>query len=243
MEIRMDINSDMGEGFGAWEMGNDALLLDFITSTNIACGWHAGDPARMQKLVELAIQKKVHIGAHPGLPDLAGFGRREMAITEQDAYRYTLYQAGALQAFVRAAGGKLHHVKPHGALYNQAARDIKLARGIAHAVKDLGNEVILYGLAGSCLITAAKEINVPVWQEVFADRRYTPEGFLVPRTQAGAVIEDDEQALHQVLSMANNSIVKAIDGKEISIQADTLCIHGDNPHAVEFAKKIKAALH
>jgi len=184
----------------------------------------------------------VHIGAHPGLPDLAGFGRREMAISEQDAYNYVLYQAGALQAFVHAAGNRLHHVKPHGALYNQAAKDIKLARGIVRAVKDLGNDVILYGLAGSCLVDAAKELNVPVWEEVFADRRYTKEGFLVPRTQARAVIEDDSEALKQVMGMANNRKVVAIDGSEITIQADTLCIHGDNPHAVVFAKKIKAAL-
>ncbi|QWD97044.1 5-oxoprolinase subunit PxpA [Polynucleobacter sp. MG-6-Vaara-E2] len=238
----MDINSDMGEGFGAWDMGNDALLLDYITSTNIACGWHAGDPARMKKLVELATAKKVHIGAHPGLPDLVGFGRREMAISEQDAYNYVLYQAGALQAFINAAGNRLHHVKPHGALYNQAAKDMKLARGIARAVKDLGGNVILYGLAGSYLIDAAKELNVPVWQEVFADRKYTKEGFLVPRTQVGAVIEDESEALKQVMSMAKEGIVIAIDSSEIKIQADTLCIHGDNPHAVEFAKKIKAAL-
>ena len=238
----MDINSDMGEGFGAWDMGNDALLLDYITSTNIACGWHAGDPARMKKLVEMASKKRVHIGAHPGLPDLEGFGRREMAISEQDAYNYVLYQAGALKAFVDAIGNKLHHVKPHGALYNQAAKDIKLARGIAQAVKDLGSEVILYGLAGSCLIDAAKELNVPVWQEVFADRRYTKEGFLVPRTQAGAVIEDESDALNQAIYFSKNGKVTAIDGSEIKIQADTLCIHGDNPHAVEFAKRIKAAL-
>ena len=238
----MDINSDMGEGFGAWEMGNDALLLDYITSTNIACGWHAGDPARMKKLVEMASKKGVHIGAHPGLPDLEGFGRREMAVSEEDAYNYVLYQAGALKAFVNAIGKKLHHVKPHGALYNQAAKDIKLARGIAQAVKDLGSEVILYGLAGSCLIDAAKELNVPAWQEVFADRKYTKEGFLVPRTQAGAVIEDGTEALNQVISMSKNGKVIAIDGNEIEIQTDTLCIHGDNPHAVEFAKRIKAAL-
>ena len=238
----MDINSDMGEGFGAWDMGNDALLLDFITSTNIACGWHAGDPARMKKLVELATAKEVHIGAHPGLPDLVGFGRREMAISEQDAYNYVLYQAGALQAFINAAGNRLHHVKPHGALYNQAAKDMKLARGIARAVKDLGGNVILYGLAGSCLIDAAKELNVPVWQEVFADRKYTKEGFLVPRTQAGAVIDDESEALKQVMSMSKDGKVISIDGSEIKIQADTLCIHGDNPHAVEFAKKIKVAL-
>ncbi|MBU3577073.1 5-oxoprolinase subunit PxpA [Polynucleobacter sp. UK-Kesae-W10] len=238
----MDINSDMGEGFGVWDMGNDALLLDYISSTNIACGWHAGDPARMKKLVELATHKKVHIGAHPGLPDLVGFGRREMAISEQDAYNYVLYQAGALQAFVKAAGSTLHHVKPHGALYNQAAKDIKLARGIAKAVKDLGGDVILYGLAGSCLVDAAKELDIPVWQEVFADRRYSKEGFLVPRGQAGAMIEDDADALKQVLGMSQSGKVVAIDGSEISIEADTLCIHGDNPHAIEFAKKIKAAL-
>ena len=238
----MDINSDMGEGFGAWEMGNDALLLDYITSTNIACGWHAGDPARMKKLVEMASKKGVHIGAHPGLPDLEGFGRREMAISEQDAYNYVLYQAGALKAFVNATRNKLHHVKPHGALYNQAAKDIKLARGIAQAVKDLGSEVILYGLAGSCLIDAAKELNVPVWQEVFADRKYTKEGFLVSRTQVGAVIEDEAEALNQVIRMSKYGKVTAMDGSEIKIQADTLCIHGDNPHAVEFAKRIKTAL-
>ena len=238
----MDINSDMGEGFGVWDMGNDVQLLDYITSTNIACGWHAGDPSRMKKLVQLAIEKNIHIGAHPGLPDLEGFGRREMAITEDDAYNYVLYQAGALQAFVGAAGGTLHHVKPHGALYNQAAKNIKLARGIANAVKDLGPNVILYGLAGSCLIDAANELGVPVWQEVFADRRYTKEGFLVPRNQAGAVIEDDALALEQVLQMAKDQQLNAIDGSIVKIQADTLCIHGDNPHAVQFAKKIQAAL-
>jgi len=238
----MDINSDMGEGFGAWEMGNDVQLLDYITSTNIACGWHAGDPSRMKKLVQLATEKNVRIGAHPGLPDLEGFGRREMAISENDAYNYVLYQAGALQAFVNAIGGNLHHVKPHGALYNQAAKDIKIARGIASAVKDLGGKVILYGLAGSCLVDAANELNVPVWQEVFSDRRYTQEGFLVPRNQAGAVIDDESLALNQVMQMAKKGELTSIDGSIIKIQADTLCIHGDNPHAVQFAKKIQAAL-
>ena len=233
----MDINSDMGEG-----MSNDAELLHYISSTNIACGWHAGDPATMNQLVEQAIQKNVLIGAHPGFPDLEGFGRREMEISEEDAYNYVIYQAGALQGFANAAGTKLHHVKPHGAFYNQAAKNIQLARGIARAVKDLGREVILYGLAGSCLVDAANELKVPVWQEVFADRRYTKEGFLVPRTQAGAVIEDEAAALEQVMQMAKKGQVTAIDGSIIKIQADTLCIHGDNPHAVEFARKIQAAL-
>jgi UPF0271 protein len=233
----MDINSDMGEG-----MSNDAELLHYISSTNIACGWHAGDTATMKQLVEQAIQKNVLIGAHPGFPDLEGFGRREMEVSEEDAYNYVIYQAGALQGFANAAGTKLHHVKPHGAFYNQAAKNIQLARGIARAVKDLGREVILYGLAGSCLVDAANELKVPVWQEVFADRRYTKEGFLVPRTQAGAVIEDEAAALEQVMQMAKKGQVTAIDGSIIKIQADTLCIHGDNPHAVEFARKIQAAL-
>ena len=233
----MDINSDMGEG-----MSNDAELLHYISSTNIACGWHAGDPATMKQLVELALQKNVLIGAHPGFPDLGGFGRREMEISEEDAYNYVIYQAGALQGFANAAGTKLHHVKPHGAFYNQAAKNIQLARGIARAVKDLGREVILYGLAGSCLVDAANELKVPVWQEVFADRRYTKEGFLVPRTHVGAVIEDEAVALEQVMQMAKKGQVTAIDGSIIKIQADPLCIHGDNPHAVEFARKIQAAL-
>ena len=233
----MDINSDMGEG-----MSNDAQLLHYISSTNIACGWHAGDPATMKQLVAQAIQKNVLIGAHPGFPDLDGFGRREMGISEEDAYNYVMYQAGALQGFANAAGTKLHHVKPHGAFYNQAAKNIQLARGIARAVKDLGREVILYGLAGSCLVDAANELKVPVWQEVFADRRYTKEGFLVPRTHVGAVIEDEAVALEQVMQMAKKGQVTAIDGSIIKIQADTLCIHGDNPHAVEFARKIQAAL-
>jgi UPF0271 protein len=238
----MDINCDMGEGFGAWEMGDDAHLLDYITSTNIACGWHAGDPSRMKNLVRLATEKHVFIGAHPGLPDLEGFGRREMAISENDAYNYVLYQAGALQAFAHAVGSTLHHVKPHGALYNQAAKDIKIARGIASAVRDLGGKVILYGLAGSCLVDAANELNVPVWQEVFADRRYTQAGFLVPRNQAGALIEDESLALEQVMQMARKGEITSIDGGTIKIQADTLCIHGDNPHALQFAKKIQDAL-
>jgi len=223
-------------------MGNDADLLQYISSTNIACGWHAGDPARMKVLVEQAVHKNVFIGAHPGLPDLQGFGRREMTISEEDAYNYVLYQAGALQGFAHAVGTTLHHVKPHGALYNQAAKDIKLARGIARAVKDLGKDIILYGLAGSCLVDAANELKIPVWQEVFADRRYTKAGFLLSRTQAGAVIDDEAAALEQALQIAKKGEVTAIDGSIIKIQADTLCIHGDNPHAVEFAKKIKAAL-
>jgi UPF0271 protein len=242
MRQKIDLNSDMGEGFGVWEMGNDLVLLDYIDSTNIACGWHAGDPERMKKLVAAALHKQVVIGAHPSLPDLMGFGRREMAITPNDAYNFVLYQAGALQAFIRAQGGTLHHVKPHGAFYNQAARDKSLALAIAQAVKDLGDNVILYGLASSCFVEAAKEINVPLWQEVFADRRYTSEGYLVPRTQPGALIESEDQAAAQALRMAQKGEVVALDGSIVKVQADTLCIHGDSPTALAFAKKINSLL-
>ena len=242
MRQKIDLNSDMGEGFGVWEMGNDLALLDYVDSTNIACGWHAGDPERMKKLVAAALHKQVMIGAHPSLPDLMGFGRREMAITPNDAYNFVLYQAGALQAFIRAQGGTLHHVKPHGAFYNQAARDKSLALAIAQAVKDLGDNVILYGLASSCFVEAAKEINVPLWQEVFADRRYTSEGYLVPRTQPGALIESEDQAAAQALRMAQKGEVVALDGSIVKVQADTLCIHGDSPTALAFAKKINSLL-
>jgi len=242
MKQKIDLNSDMGEGFGVWEMGNDLALLDYIDSTNIACGWHAGDPERMKNLVAAAIEKDVFIGAHPSLPDLMGFGRREMAITPNDAYNFVLYQAGALQAFVRAQGGTLHHVKPHGAFYNQAAKDKGLALAIAQAVKDLGDGITLYGLASSCFVEAAKEIGVPLWQEVFADRRYTSEGYLVPRTQPGALIESEEQAAAQVMQMVQKGEVLALDGSIVKVQADTLCIHGDSPTALDFVKKINALL-
>lgn len=242
MKRTIDLNSDMGEGFGVWEMGNDFALLDYIDSTNIACGWHAGDPERMKNLVAAAIQKNVHIGAHPSLPDLLGFGRREMAITPNDAYNYVLYQVGALQAFIRAQGGKLHHVKPHGAFYNQAAKDINLAQAIAQAIKDLGDGLILYGLASSCFVAAAQKVGIPLWQEVFADRRYTPEGYLVPRTQANAMIETEDEAVEQVLRMANEGEVIALDGSVVKVQADTLCIHGDSPSALDFVRKIKPLL-
>jgi UPF0271 protein len=182
------------------------------------------------------------IGAHPSLPDLMGFGRREMAITPNDAYNFVLYQAGALQAFIRAQGGTLHHVKPHGAFYNQAARDKSLALAIAQAVKDLGDGIILYGLASSCFVEATKEIGVPLWQEVFADRRYTSEGYLVPRTQPGALIENEDQAAAQALRMAQKGEVVALDGSIVKVQADTLCIHGDSPTALDFAKKINSIL-
>lgn len=242
MKKKIDLNCDMGEGFGVWEMGDDFSLLDYIDSTNIACGWHAGDPERMKNLVAAAIQKNVFIGAHPSLPDLMGFGRREMAITPNDAYNFVMYQAGALKAFVDAKNGRLHHVKPHGALYNQAAKDLELAKAIALAVKDLGGDVILYGLAGSCYVEAAKSVGVTLWQEVFADRRYTSEGYLVSRSEPRALIEDENEAAQQALRMAASGEVLSIDQKLVKLEADTLCIHGDGPSALDFARKIRSLL-
>ncbi|QWE12966.1 5-oxoprolinase subunit PxpA [Polynucleobacter sp. AP-Titi-500A-B4] len=242
MKKKIDLNCDMGEGFGVWEMGDDFSLLDYIDSTNIACGWHAGDPERMKNLVAAAIQKNVFIGAHPSLPDLMGFGRREMAITPNDAYNFVMYQAGALKAFVDAKNGRLHHVKPHGALYNQAAKDLELAKAIALAVRDLGGDVILYGLAGSCYVEAAKSVGVILWQEVFADRRYTSEGYLVSRSEPRALIEDEDEAAQQALRMAASGEVLSIDQKLVKLEADTLCIHGDGPSALDFARKICSLL-
>jgi UPF0271 protein len=242
MTKKIDLNCDMGEGFGVWQMGDDFSLLDHIDSTNIACGWHAGDPERMKNLVAAAIQKNVFIGAHPSLPDLIGFGRREMAITPNDAYNYVMYQAGALKAFIDSMNGNLHHVKPHGALYNQAAKDIELAKAIALAVKDLGGDVILYGLAGSCYVEAANAVGVQLWQEVFADRRYTSQGYLVPRSEVGALIEDEGEAAQQAVRMASSNEVLSIDQKLVKLQADTLCIHGDGPSALDFARKIRSLL-
>lgn len=242
MKKKIDLNCDMGEGFGVWEMGDDFALLDQIDSANIACGWHAGDPERMKNLVAAAIHKNIFIGAHPSLPDLIGFGRREMAITPNDAYNFVMYQAGALKAFIDAKNGRLHHVKPHGALYNQAAKDLELAKAIAIAVKDLGGEIILYGLAGSCFVEAARLAGVTLWQEVFADRRYTSQGYLVSRSEPRALIEDEDEAARQALKMATSGEVLSIDQKLVKLQADTLCIHGDGPSALDFARKIRSLL-
>jgi UPF0271 protein len=242
MKKKIDLNCDMGEGFGVWEMGDDFSLLDQIDSANIACGWHAGDPERMKNLVAAAIHKNIFIGAHPSLPDLIGFGRREMAITPNDAYNFVMYQAGALKAFIDAKNGRLHHVKPHGALYNQAAKDLELAKAIAIAVKDLGGDIILYGLAGSCFVEAARLAGVTLWQEVFVDRRYTSQGYLVSRSEPRALIEDEDEAARQALQMATSGEVLSIDQKLVKLQADTLCIHGDGPSALDFARKIRSLL-
>ena len=239
---KIDINCDMGEAFGNYAMPNDALLFKYISSANIACGFHSGDANVMQDTVALAVQNNVAIGAHPGLQDLQGFGRRDMKISPKEAYQITLYQIGALSAFVKAAGAKLHHVKPHGALYNMAAKDVKLAQAIADAVYDFDPGLILYGLAGSELINAANNKGLKSAVEVFADRTYQDDGSLTPRSQPNALITNEKESLAQVLMMVKSQQVKSVNENIITLKADTLCIHGDGEHAVEFAKNIHHAL-
>jgi len=238
----IDLNSDLGESFGAWRMGNDAALLAIVSSANIACGFHGGDPDIMRGTVAMAVEHDVAIGAHVSLPDLQGFGRREMAITPNEAYALTLYQIGALHGFAQAAGTRLSHVKPHGALYNMAARDAKLAAAIARAVRDFDPALRLFGLANSALVDAGKAMGIPVAAEAFADRRYRADGTLQSRREADAVIQESDEAIAQAMAMAREGQVRAVDGSIIALQAHTLCVHGDGAHAVDFARQLRAAL-
>lgn len=235
----IDLNCDMGEGYGAWSMGDDAGIMPLITSANIAAGFHAGDPSTIRATVRLAVAHGVAIGAHPSLPDLVGFGRRAMKVSANEAYDLVLYQAGAVAAFARAAGAALHHVKPHGALYNMAATDAALADAIAAAVKDAGDGVLLYGLAGSAMIDAAQRHGVKAAGEVFADRSYQRDGTLTPRGRPDAMITDAAQAVAQVLDMIVQGRVRSVDGVEVPIRAQTLCLHGDQPGAVAFAQALR----
>lgn len=237
----IDLNCDMGESFGAWKMGNDAALMQYISSANIACGFHAGDPVIMRETVRLALKYHVAIGAHPGFPDLQGFGRRDMKMSPEDVYTMVLYQTGALQAIARSEGAAVHHVKPHGALYNMAAKDRALADAIARAVQQADPELVLYGLSGSALIEAARSIGLRSASEVFADRTYQSDGSLTPRSRADALVESARGATEQALQMIHYQTVASTDGKTIEIQAETICLHGDGVHALEFAQAIHAA--
>ena len=237
----IDLNCDMGESYGAWKMGADAEVMPYISSANIACGFHGGDPATIRQTVRLALDHGVAVGAHPSLPDLPGFGRRAMKISPQEMYDLVLYQAGAVEAFARAAGAKLHHVKCHGALYNMAANDEALSEAMARAVKDLGGNVVLYALSGSRNFSIAKNMGLPVAGEVFADRGYSDDGTLAPRGRPGAMIEDANEAVERALAMVEKGYVTSLSGKPIPVSADTLCLHGDQPGAVAFAKAITKA--
>ncbi|HZH56430.1 LamB/YcsF family protein [Yanghanlia caeni] len=239
--LSIDLNCDMGESFGAWSMGHDLEILPLVSSANIACGFHAGDPGTMRKTVAAAIGNGVALGAHPGLPDLMGFGRRNMAITPQQAYDLVVVQVGAMAATAASQGARLHHVKAHGALYNMAVADPSLARALAQAVRDVDASLVFYALASSTMAQIAADVGLTVAHEVFADRTYQPDGSLTPRSQPNAMIEDPEVSIRQVLRMVQEGRVTAVDGSDVEVRADTLCIHGDQPGAVVFAKTIRDA--
>lgn len=240
--MTIDLNCDMGESFGAWTMGDDAGVMPWITSANIACGFHAGDFATMQRTVELAKKYRVAIGAHVSLPDVQGFGRREMRVTPGEAHAMTLYQLGALHAFARARATRVAHVKPHGALYNMAAKDRALANAIASAVRDFDAAIILVGLAGSALTSAGQAAGLRVAHEAFADRRYEADGSLTPRRESDSVIHDVDSAVDQALSIVTTRKVYIRGGGEREIRADTICVHGDRVDAAEFAQRLHRAL-
>lgn len=238
----VDLNCDLGESFGRYTLGLDAEVIPLVSSCNIACGMHAGDPAVMQKTVVLAADAGVAIGAHPGYPDLQGFGRRDMNLSPEEAYAYTVYQIGALAGFCAAQGTRLNHVKPHGQLYNRAAIDARLAEAIAQAVFDTDPNLVLVGLGGGELIAAGRAVGLAVAQEFFTDRNYTDEGVLVSRSLPNALITDEEFAVNRVVRAVKEGTIESASGKTIEIQADTICVHGDNVHALEFVQRIRSAL-
>lgn len=239
----IDLNCDLGESFGAYKIGNDEQILSFISSANIACGFHAGDPYVMNQTVGLAKKFNVAVGAHPGFQDLVGFGRRVMSISPHDVYNLILYQIGALAAFCQAHDVQLTHVKPHGALYNMAAVDTSLAEAIAKAVLAFDSSLALYGLAGSKLIEAGEKYGLKTVSEVFADRTYQTDGTLTPRTEPNAVIHDSYKAIKQVLQMVKEQTVQTVCGETIPIKADSICVHGDNSHALQFVQELRHALN
>lgn len=239
---RVDLNSDLGESYGDYKLGMDEEVLKYITSANVACGWHAGDAMVMDKTLALAKKFDTAIGVHPGFPDLMGFGRREMKISYDETKNYIKYQLGALWAFARAHGLSLQHLKPHGAFYNMAAKDAGMAKAIAEAVYEVDKDIILVGLANSQLIKMGEEVGLRVANEVFADRAYNSDGSLVSRNIEGSVIHDKDLAIKRVLRMVKEGLVTSATGEDIRIKADTICIHGDNPKALVFVQEIKKAL-
>jgi len=239
--MQIDLNCDMGEAFGIYRLGDDAELMRSITSANVACGFHAGDPVIMRQTVLLAREHGVRVGAHPSFPDLQGFGRRVMELSPAETRDCVLYQIGALSAFAKAAGIRLQHVKPHGALYNVAARDPEVARAIAEAVAEAGDDLILVGLYGSELIEAGRRVGLRVAQEAFADRAYNEDGTLVARRLPGSVIHDAEEVAKRVLQMVEGKAI-TITGREITLKPDTICLHGDVPGAGRLAGYLRRRL-
>jgi len=241
----IDLNCDMGESFGAYSIGMDDAVIKFITSANIACGWHAGDPGVMGRTVKMAVELGVGVGAHPGFPDLLGFGRRNMDCLAGDIENYVIYQIGALKAFCSVHKARLNHVKPHGALYLSAVENKEVARAIAKAIVSVDPDLLFVALAGAkgeVMRQVGREEGLKVVYEAFPDRAYTPEGTLVSRHQPGAVITDPDEVAGRALRMATEGIIIAVDGTPIPIEAQTLCVHGDNPTAVNLVKNIRETL-
>ena len=239
---RVDLNSDLGESFGRYTIGNDDKIIPLITSANVACGYHASDPVVMDKTLSMAKEAGIRVGAHPGYPDLMGFGRRNLNVTPEEATAYTLYQLGALDAFCRAHQMKMQHVKPHGAFYNMAAKDYELSKAICQAVKEFDDNLIGLALSGGELARAAKDMGLRTALEVFADRAYEEDGSLVNRRKEGAMVTDENIAIARVVRMIKEKKVTAITGKDIPIQADSVCVHGDGAKALAFVEKIRRAL-
>ncbi|MEM1549990.1 MAG: 5-oxoprolinase subunit PxpA [Candidatus Methanomethylicia archaeon] len=243
MNLKVDLNCDLGESFGRYKLGFDEEIMPHITSANIACGFHAGDPNIMRKTVKLAIKNNVEIGSHPGLPDLLGFGRRWIEVEKEDIVNYMLYQMGALDAFIKAEGGKMLHVKPHGALYNKAAVNEEVSEAIIEAIEKYNPELILVGLAKSKMIEVSEKHKIKYAIEAFADRAYMSDGSLAPRSMKGSVITNINEIIERAINMLKYGKVKTIDGKEIEIgKVTTICIHGDTPGAVEIASNLKKKL-
>jgi UPF0271 protein len=240
--MRVDLNSDVGESFGAYTIGQDPVLLTHITSANVACGFHAGDPSVMRTTVAMAKQHGIAVGAHPGFPDLVGFGRRELHASPREVEDFVVYQVGALLAIAAVQGVRLQHVKPHGALFNMAVHDGALADAIARATAAVDRSLIFFGLPGSELIAAGQRAGLRTAAEVFADRAYEPDGTLVSRRKAGAVIHDPAAVVERVVRMATDRTVVAVDGSVIRLELDTICVHGDTPGAAELAARIRGAL-
>ena len=240
--ISIDLNCDMGESFGAWRMGSDAEIMNYVSSVNVACGFHAGDATVMRQTVEAAAKKNIAIGAHPSFPDLQGFGRREMKMSEQEIFDVVIYQISALSGICRASGAKMRHVKPHGALYNSAAINQPIAAAIVRAVKAFDETLSFYGLSSSYLISEAEKIKLKTVSEVFADRTYQTDGTLTPRVQANALIENERDSIAQILQMIKTQTVTTVDGQIIPIKAETVCIHGDAPRAARLARAIRQSL-
>lgn len=238
----MDLNSDLGESLGAWPMGDDAAMLEIVSSANVACGFHAGDPAGILQTLRAAAARGVVVGAHVAYPDLKGFGRRNMDVSSADLVADVIYQIGALQGLAAAAGTCVRYVKPHGALYNTIAHDARQAHDVIAAIRAVNPQLALVALAGSPLVQWARDAGLRVVSEAFADRAYTPQGALVSRREKGAVLHDPEQIAQRMLRLAQEGVIEAVDGSVVRIEADSICVHGDSPDAVAIARQLRARL-